>query len=654
VDFRRQLTIRREIFLIGLLSLITISIVLTAIQSVTIFRLSMDSVYERIGNANRQIASDTESDLEELALTVTLMAANPDVIYAVSTGEDARRRALLLFKFIEDSNPNVFYCCSGYPNGELLINDYVPGEGFDPVVRPWYVAAVNNHPGLSIGLPYREFNTHEWLIAVSKTLEGEGGEITGVISVDSTLAGMSEVLNRVEVFESQTNFVVDSDGVVLVHQNLDYIGQRLASIAPDAPGLFADESGLVTYEDEGETLIARYTALDVTDWVLVSTIERAEVIRPIRIRILLTILGVLVVSILLGALQVLIYGRRFVRPLVALRKRVSDITSGLESQRAIEPFSNPELSSIAEQIEEMTETAQSKRASELKLILESTNDGILVLDDNNEVIHYNARFLELWGLGKESAIRGIDDDILGRIVECVEPDSADVTLRRDSDGDEITSDRIYLKSGMVLEQYSCPIVEDGRISGRLWSYSDITAKTVAEEQLKLLATTDDLTGLCNRRCFMDRAEYEIEQAGRHKRPLSLAQIDIDHFKNINDTHGHLAGDDALRFLATSLTALVRSTDTVARTGGDEFIILLPGTDGNVAYAVVEKARAFFAKNAITSGNASWNLSVSVGVACSRDVDAGVDQFLHQADRACHAAKRAGRNRSVLWSENLEQ
>ena len=651
MNVRRRLTIRSEIFLTALLFLIGISVAFTGMQSVAIQRLSMESVRQRLRNANQQIAAETKSSLDELALMVKLMTQSPDVVDAVTGGEAARQRALLLFAFVENANPNVHYCYAGYESGELLINNYEPPEGYDPTARPWYEAAVRSYPELSIGLPYQEIKDDEWLISVSQAFRADGA-IRGVVAVDSTLAGMSDTMNRVNAFDSQINFVVDGHGVILVHENLDYIGMTLESVASGTTELFTDHSDLVSFTTDHGEEIAYYTRLDTADWILVSAIQRSEVIGPIHLRILLVVVGVVVVSVLMGFMQVMLYERRFVRPLVALRKRVFEITSGQLSPRAIEPFSNLELASIAEQIEAMTEGAQTKRAAELRLILESTSDGIIVLDEDSQVIHYNTRFLDLWGLEHEREIHEMDDEMRRRMTESVEPESADRAMRRDHDSDEITSDLIFLTNGMVLEQYSCPIVEDEKVSGRLWSYSDVTARRVAEEKLRRLATTDDLTGLCNRRCFVDRAAYEIEQAARYKRPLSLAQIDVDHFKRINDTYGHAAGDDSLRFLATSLSALLRATDTVARSGGDEFVLMLPGTTAEAAYSVAEKARVFFEQNPVINGESEWTLTISIGVTCSPDAESDLDELLRRADQACYAAKEAGRNRSVAWSAEI--
>ena len=152
---------------------------------------------------------------------------------------------------------------------------------------------------------------------------------------------------------------------------------------------------------------------------------------------------------------------------MSLKRRVANITSGKSSPEPEEPLSNPELAAIAANIEEMTETSLTRKAYELKLILESTSDGILVLDDASQVIHYNRRFLELWNLSKERDLGEFDNSSFGRMLESVIPTCTDMMMKYQQAIDGDTADLIYLKNGTVLEQNSCALIGDGWVSGRL-------------------------------------------------------------------------------------------------------------------------------------------------------------------------------------------
>lgn len=642
----QRLTIRKEIFLIGVGFLIAVSIIFIFMQSVILYRSGMKEARLRIAGANKEIASYVEAHLEGLAATVKIIAANPDI---VTGSEESMTRALTYFRFIEQSNPNVKYCYAGYKNGKLLINDYVPPEGFDPKTRPWYQSAITSYPELSIGLPYREIKSQEWLNSVSMAFADDTG-ILGVVSVDSTINRMDGLINRIKAFDSQVNYVIDNQGTILVHENQDYIGQNLNQLAPGSVELFTGDSGYISYTLNKRSRIAFYTKLKVTNWIIISALDSREVFVPVLFKVLFVVLVMLSVSITLGITQVKVYESRFVRPLVSLKKRVADITSGKSTHEPEEPFSNPELAAIAANIEEMTEASLTRKAYELKLILESTSDGILVLDDAGQVIHYNRRFLELWDLRKERDSGEFENSAFGRMLESVMPAYADVMMKRHQAIDGNTTDLIYLKNGTVLEQNSCALKGGKWISGRLWSYKNVTEKTIAEEKLNLLATTDDLTGLWNRRHFIDRAENEISQALRYDRPLSIIQLDIDHFKKINDTHGHAAGDRALKFLASSLKELLRSTDTIGRIGGEEFVLLFPNTGLQTAYAVAEKLRTFFEFNRVDYEGKMLSMTISMGITSLRQENMDIDVLLREADEACYVAKDAGRNRTILWKE----
>jgi len=173
----------------------------------------------------------------------------------------------------------------------------------------------------------------------------------------------------------------------------------------------------------------------------------------------------------------------------------------------------------------------------------------------------------------------------------------------------------------------------------------LTEAAVAENEarLQLLAGTDGLTGLANRRLFLQALGHESERARREGRQLSVAIVDVDHFKRINDLHGHDIGDRALVHLAGHLRALVRPYDVLARIGGEEFALLLPDTHLREAVAVTERFRGTLAGSALLIDGRPSTLTVSVGVA-QLGRHESVDDWLRRADQALYSAKHEGRNR----------
>jgi diguanylate cyclase (GGDEF)-like protein len=163
----------------------------------------------------------------------------------------------------------------------------------------------------------------------------------------------------------------------------------------------------------------------------------------------------------------------------------------------------------------------------------------------------------------------------------------------------------------------------------------------AERELKRLATTDGLTGVLNRRRWMEQAQSHFQLARRHGRKLVVAMLDIDFFKRINDTHGHQAGDRALMLFAQALQQLVRQPDLVGRYGGEEFCVLLPMSDVSAAQTVDQRMRAAAHEVSAALG---FELTFSAGVASLQEEDAGLDQVIARADQALYAAKQGGRDR----------
>jgi two-component system cell cycle response regulator len=173
------------------------------------------------------------------------------------------------------------------------------------------------------------------------------------------------------------------------------------------------------------------------------------------------------------------------------------------------------------------------------------------------------------------------------------------------------------------------------------------------ERSMSLALTDTLTGLYNRRYASRHLATEVEQSKRTGKPLGLLLIDIDHFKTINDTHGHAAGDEVLRAVANRLSRHLRGFDTVARWGGEEFVVVMPEATLEVARSVAERLRRKVASGPVTisGGGGDVIVTVSIGVAVTGDDVSTMDDLLRAADAAMYFAKRNGRNR-VATIEDL--
>ena len=163
-------------------------------------------------------------------------------------------------------------------------------------------------------------------------------------------------------------------------------------------------------------------------------------------------------------------------------------------------------------------------------------------------------------------------------------------------------------------------------------------------ELSALAVTDALTGLRNAGFFRARLEEAFENARRQSHPVSLVVLDIDHFKAVNDTYGHLVGDEVIREVAARVRMGVRGADTAARIGGEEFALLLAGTPLETATQAAERVRHSVCDTPIQTSAGEIALTLSAGVAC--DAHLGADELFTAADAALYEAKSSGRNRVV--------
>lgn len=287
------------------------------------------------------------------------------------------------------------------------------------------------------------------------------------------------------------------------------------------------------------------------------------------------------------------------------------------------------------------------------LVFEQQGDAALVLDLEGRVLDQNHAATRL--LGPLSERHGADG---GHMLADRYPDLAELihVLPGELPGHEQTLYKTLRdeppelkRDGRTYSVLTQSLAPGGRDPiGRVMVLRDITRYVHMEELLRTLATTDELTAIPNRRHFLDLADREVARARRHGRPLGMIVFDLDCFKNVNDTHGHHAGDAVLRAVAATAVAHVRSSDTVGRIGGEEFAVVLPeATMDDVAY-VAERMREEIAALAVPIGATRVRISASVG-GCSlgggeiRDLG----DLLMRADHAQYQAKGGGGNAVAL-------
>jgi diguanylate cyclase (GGDEF)-like protein/PAS domain S-box-containing protein len=314
-----------------------------------------------------------------------------------------------------------------------------------------------------------------------------------------------------------------------------------------------------------------------------------------------------------------------------------------------------ELSRMNEQLR--LEITERKRAEEKLLldakIIESSNEAIVITDSKAKIVDVNKSFSSVTGYKRE--------EIIGKDPLCIssEREEAKVlweirkTVRKTGHWQgEIWNRRKDGEIYPVLLSISSVTDDDGLVTHYVGIFSDITKMKQTEERLQQLAHNDPLTGLPNRVLFRDRMEQAILQAERNERMAVLMLLDLDRFKNINDTFGHKVGDELLVAVGERLRTCVRKSDTVARFGGDEFTIVLSGvTETRAAAEVSKKIIETLAQPFELDGRQLF-ITASIGIAVYPEDSFEPDRLLQNADTALYHAKQQGRDNFEFFSQEL--
>lgn len=304
------------------------------------------------------------------------------------------------------------------------------------------------------------------------------------------------------------------------------------------------------------------------------------------------------------------------------------------------------------------QTARRDAEKSLRLaasVYNASNEGIMIVDANNSIIATNPAFTIITGYAQEEVI-GKDPSILKSGYHDA---SFYQAMWQDINAEGYWQGEIWdkRKNGEIYPKWltiSTVFNEDSTIQQRVAMFTDISQKREAENLIWRQANFDMLTKLPNRQMFHDRLEQQIKKANRAARPLALIFLDLDRFKEVNDTLGHDIGDALLRDAAQRLSSCVRETDTVARLGGDEFTIILSDLDdlGSVSRVAQEILRKL--SEPFSLGSEVVYISASIGITLYPEDATEIEVLLKNADQAMYAAKNLGRNRYSYFTPSMQQ
>lgn len=321
------------------------------------------------------------------------------------------------------------------------------------------------------------------------------------------------------------------------------------------------------------------------------------------------------------------------RPLLAILKELRQVSEELNVARA--------------EIQRRKQAEEALKRSEMRYrqLIQNASEAILLLQNGLAVL-YNARARDVLGVDDKAMRMRVFSDFVHpddrELVQDISSDQPRVVEFRGARHDDSPQ---WFQANMVMMDWkggpACLIFLE-----------DVTERKKQEQALQVLATVDHLTGIPNRRHFLELLEREMGRGRRYHQPVSLLMMDLDHFKSVNDTYGHCVGDEALKHVVAVCRKELRMADTMGRVGGEEFAVLLPQTDLRRSLEVAERIRAAVQESSFAVQGDILPITLSVGAA-EADNNMSVTELLDAADQALLAAKRQGRNRVCAMDSPLD-
>jgi diguanylate cyclase (GGDEF)-like protein len=307
------------------------------------------------------------------------------------------------------------------------------------------------------------------------------------------------------------------------------------------------------------------------------------------------------------------------------------------------------------------ERMRAKEQIEFKNLLlttqqEASQEGLLAIDNDERIISANASYRRLWGIDQAIIDGGDNEKLVAIILTKVADVGAFLSIVANAKRrrHQTLLKELTLKDGRILEYYCAPMIaKNNQYYGRLWSFRDITTRKQAEQQIWNKANLDFLTGLPNRYMHYDRLQQHIKIAKRSNRKVALLFLDLDRFKEVNDTLGHHVGDRLIQQTGQRLQQSVRETDTIARLGGDEFtvvigeLITLDIVDKIANNILHQLALPFYIEDEVAY------ISSSIGITLFPDDGDDAETLLKNADQAMYAAKDKGRNGIQYFTQAMQ-
>ena len=590
--------------------------------------------------------------------------------------------------------------------GYIQWPDGLSTSTFDPRERPWYAPALANPNQVVISAPYISAidNSNNVIITASTIIKNESEDTVGVLGIDVSLEKLSEMIRNIKIGDTGYVFLYLKDGTMLAHPNanlnfknilqLNQLGYTLTKTDEYSKYSFENYNKLID-EDNGDfetvingapVIVNVYTS-QYTGWKMASVIQKSELIdKANKVGYLITFITFCV--LLFVIVLTLIVTKKMTKPIAELTPLMNAAGNGDLAVKAnintndefgelgnsfnlmIGKLSSnyEELSAVYEELlateeelraqyDELQYNEEALRNSEerYKLALECSNDSIWEWNLVTGEFFAPDKLYDITGYKLKKKI-----NFTKLFNEIIHPDDLDIA-RKDF------QNHINNRTEIYKSEYRIKI-SDGSyvwISSRgkairdsedkaiklAGSITNISDRKSSEDKIKFMAFYDSLTKLPNRTLFMNRLNEQLELSNLKNAEGAVFFIDLDNFKNINDTMGHDYGDKLLMYLAKQFESLIDEKDTICRLGGDEFILLHPYFKESEVEYYAKRLLALFNKAFKIDGKQMY-ITASIGVALYPKDGIDTNTILKNADSAMYKAKELGKNRFMLFDPEM--
>ncbi|MEK6265614.1 MAG: EAL domain-containing protein, partial [Clostridium sp.] len=560
---------------------------------------------------------------------------------------------------------------------------------YDPRVRPWYTGALAKPDGVVISEPYISSDENKSLIiSASSTIKDASGSVIGVMGLDVSLEKLSEIISDVKMGDTGYAFLFSKDGTILAHPNSNLNFKNIEYAIKDYDKMLTESNPVFETVIDGNEVLVNVYSSPTTGWKIAAVVPESEFTswaNKTDLYIGIVTFVVLFVSIFLTSIMT----KRITKPITQLTSLMREAENGDYEVRAKGTYTNDEFGELANGFnvmikrisyaydelsavhEELTATEEELRAQydelqhneealtisdeRYQLALDGSNDAIWEFDIKSGTFFASDKLFEITGY--KPTINFSTKAFIKNFVHIEDRDTALKDLKKHINN--ITTIyksefRIKINDGTyiwVSNRGKALRDSNGKAVKIAGSITNITDRKNAEEKIKFMAYYDDLTKLPNRTFFMDKLKQELKTEELQNSKGAVFFIDLDNFKNINDTMGHDYGDKLLVFLAKQMEILINEKDNICRLGGDEFILLHPCHEEDEVESYAKALLSLFDKP-FEIDDKQMYITASIGVALYPKDGNDTSTILKNADSAMYKAKELGKNQFARFDEEM--